>query len=170
MSALTDTFTAIANAIRAKSGGSNTMTPSQMVTEINNLPKPTGTVNLTTNGTHDVTNYASANVDVAPLLKTMAVTVPQGSSVPYTINFGVNAKYVIVHTTFGLGGCQVLFDIQNNRHIRDLKNSVSWISGLNWGLSETATVYYLTCSATNIVLKTYSFSSSSGTFYFEIFY
>ena len=37
MSALTDTFTSIANTIRAKTGKSATMTPAQMVVEIANL-------------------------------------------------------------------------------------------------------------------------------------
>ena len=40
MSALTNTFTNIANAIRAKTGGTNQLTPAQMVTEIGTLVYP----------------------------------------------------------------------------------------------------------------------------------
>lgn len=66
--ALTDKLTAIANAIRGKTGESSTMTLDQMPTKISNIPTgitPTGTINISTNGTHDVTNYASANVSVS---------------------------------------------------------------------------------------------------------
>lgn len=38
------------------------------------IPTPTGTKNITENGTHDVTNYASANVDVEPDLGTKNIT------------------------------------------------------------------------------------------------
>lgn len=62
-------LTNIANAIRTKNGSSNTYTPAQMATAISNIPTgggitPTGSINITTNGTHDVTNYASAIVSV----------------------------------------------------------------------------------------------------------
>lgn len=55
----------IADAIRAKKGTSNEMTPAEMPAEIGSIIKPTGTKSITENGTGiDVTEYASVDVDV----------------------------------------------------------------------------------------------------------
>lgn len=70
--ALTDKLTAIANAIRAKTGKVATMTLAEMPTEIASISgggiTPTGTKNIsiTQNGTttEDVTNYAYAQIAV----------------------------------------------------------------------------------------------------------
>lgn len=60
----------IADAIRSKTGSSSaTYLPSEMASAIMTISGgggiiPTGTINITQNGTHDVTNYASAYVQV----------------------------------------------------------------------------------------------------------
>lgn len=60
-------LSAIAGAIRTKLGVSTVYKPSEMATAIGSIPTgttPTGTVSITQNGITDVTQYASATVNV----------------------------------------------------------------------------------------------------------
>lgn len=63
-----DDLTSVANAIRAKSGGSSQLAfPAGFVSAIDAIPTgitPTGTKQITENGTFDVTQFASAEVNV----------------------------------------------------------------------------------------------------------
>lgn len=66
---VTDThLTNIADAIRGKKGTSDTYKPSEMANAISNIEtgiEPIGTLDITENGTYDVTEYATANVNIA---------------------------------------------------------------------------------------------------------
>ena len=64
---LTDFLTDIANTIRTKKGTTGAINPQNFSSEIESIETgitPTGTIEITSNGEKDVTNYAKANVNI----------------------------------------------------------------------------------------------------------
>lgn len=91
---LTSLFDDIADAIRAKTGGTSNLVADAFPTAISGIPTgitPTGTINISSNGTFDVTNYASALVavpgGVSGLDYESGIWTPQADTSRGTVNF-----------------------------------------------------------------------------------
>ena len=101
-------LTSIANAIRAKLGVQDTYTPPQMAAAIESIPTggitPIGTVVITENGIHNVTQYADADVQVQPNLQSKTVT--QNGTV--TPDQGYDGLSSVVVNVSGGGGSGVV--------------------------------------------------------------
>ena len=100
-----DTMTDIADAIRSKKGVSTTYKPADMPSAIESISgggiTPTGTINITTNGTHDVTNYASASV-----------AVPQGTTPTGTKNISITQNGTTTEDVTNYASAQITVNVQ----------------------------------------------------------
>jgi len=87
----------LAQVISSKSGAILPLTIDEMATAVAAIDTggtaPSGTINITENGTHNVANYASANVNVQPTLqsKTFTPTAAGATITPDTGNYGLSS-------------------------------------------------------------------------------
>lgn len=107
----------IADAIRSKNGSSDTYTPGQMAGAIEDIPTgggitPTGTINISENGTYDVTQYASAAVEVSG-----------GGGTVYAF---VRCMYVAGNTVTATDGTTTLTGDTTGDYIFAIPNAGTW--------------------------------------------
>ncbi len=119
----TQTLSDIADAIRSKSGSSDTFKPSEMAQGILDIPSggitPTGTVNITSNGTHDVTNYASASV---------AVPIPSDYTGSYSVT--VSADMTIpISGKKATSDISLIYDMTQINEAQTVANQISALVG-----------------------------------------
>lgn len=89
----------IADAIRTKNGSSDTYKPAEMADAIEDIPggiTPSGTISIATNGTVDVTQYASASVAVPnPSTGTKQISITQNGTTTENVTDYANAEITV---------------------------------------------------------------------------
>lgn len=144
----------IADALRAKSETSNTYTPAEMAPAILALPAgggiiPTGTISITTNGTHNVYNYASADVQVSSTINNQNKTVnPSTSQQSITADSGYTGLGTVTVNAMpsGTAGTPTATKGTVSNHSITVTPSVTNTTGYITGSTKTGTAVSVSAS------------------------
>ena len=144
----------IADAIRAKNESETLYKPPEMASAILALPAgggiiPTGTISITTNGTHNVYNYASANVQVSSTINNQDKTVnPSTSQQSITADSGYTGLGTVTVNAMpsGTAGTPTATKGTVSNHSVSVTPSVTNTTGYITGSTKTGTAVTVSAS------------------------
>ena len=112
--------------------------------------EPTGTIDITSNGPHNVKSYATASVNVQPDLETKSITITENTTTTITPTQGKDGMSSVQVTTNVSGGGSIETINDVNDIIDDFKTKLDNISSEYQTLTQNPTTIYCPTASSRI--------------------
>lgn len=136
-----------------------------VVTKSASVIEPTGTVSITSNGTTDVTNYASASVNVQPTLQSKSITIEENTTQtisPDSGYDGLSSVQVTTNVSGGGGGGKYCLEIDISKVVTSLTGVQHYItSAKDVDLEGLENLSYIFTTCENMVEASIKCSNSA---------